>query len=1173
MRHLIPSSYCIINWLLRITMLLYTIRLTLLFGLILTGHCSLLAQVTWDDGAGDGLWSSPLNWSTNAVPGNNDDVQIIGNFTVTVSSSDSCRSLILQSEDLNSRNVTLNITSGARLGIGGTVIVNDRDRTDNDARIVVSGGSSLITGGDFSMIKNGSAQVGNDMVLTLNDDQSLVRIGGDLYLTFSSGVDNTERGLVLNQNSRLEATNIFVSLNGINQSDNLVTLNQSGVAGDSAVVMISNNVRITNSSLTYDCVFDLDFESRFEIGNDLIYGSLGRNLHFSLDRDAQLAVSNDIDITKGGDGDVLISLNENNAGSAADAQMTVGGNLMINKNDGDATTISFRQDADLVVAGDFELSVSNTDDDDDDLSITLRNQSGIDIGQDFLITYDETTRNPELRVSTYNDATLDVDRDLIVTLNDANLSYFRINDNATWTVGRNFTFSNSPLSLYMTLDLDDNGTFNVGNDVSITNPTTINSPTAINILIDGDAIWNVTGNLTLNQTGNDHLNVFLNNSINGTAADAQLTVGGDLTVNKVNGDHFRLYLRDGSTLHVLGDLDIDYGDTEGTNDEFAIEMYNTSSVLIDGSADIFYNNNFAGAVLDFRFEMEDTTRFIVGPIGGPYNTESFTIQSRAGSDTEIELDDTAFIQVNGDFNLLKNGAANFDVILNRFSGSGAEIEVHGDLDLNNGEDADRLFIQLHENAILDVANNIDMIDAFSVGKVELELNDSAKIELGGNFLRSASPNNFGILDANDNGTVEYNSSTQTQLFAEDAGAGTDAFDYQHVIINNSFGTAPQVTMEGTAMVHSGITFTNGILASTTTELLRIDDNATSTGANDNSHVDGPVEKVGNDAFSFPTGDQGNWRQIDIGAPASTSAAFRAEYFNDNPNNGGFDTSALGPGVHRTTGCFYWILERTSSTNSVPVSLSWETCQVYNLASVVVGRWDGANWQNEGNGGTTGGIAPAFGTVVSAANVSNFNRAFTLATINALNPLPVELLSFDATLDGDEVLLDWTTASETNNAQFVVERSANGIDFTPILEQPGAGMSTSPLTYQDIDRNPLIGQSYYRLRQIDFDGQSELSSAVSIFYQALAGAPSVDVYPNPSEGRSISLKLSGFPADQPVLCEVRDVSGRPVVQQRLLTNAQGHGHSMINLEQALAAGLYLISATQGEHTVSTRLIVR
>lgn len=114
----------------------------------------------------------------------------------------------------------------------------------------------------------------------------------------------------------------------------------------------------------------------------------------------------------------------------------------------------------------------------------------------------------------------------------------------------------------------------------------------------------------------------------------------------------------------------------------------------------------------------------------------------------------------------------------------------------------------------------------------------------------------------------------------------------------------------------------------------------------------------------------------------------------------------------------------------------------------------------------------------------------------VNPLPVELVSFDAIADHTkrEVDLVWTTASEINNAYFTIEKSVDGMDWRLVGHVDGAGNSNELKNYKLLDPAPSEGLSYYRLKQTDYDGTETLEGIRSVNF-----APNVvfKVYPNPS----------------------------------------------------------------------------
>jgi len=115
----------------------------------------------------------------------------------------------------------------------------------------------------------------------------------------------------------------------------------------------------------------------------------------------------------------------------------------------------------------------------------------------------------------------------------------------------------------------------------------------------------------------------------------------------------------------------------------------------------------------------------------------------------------------------------------------------------------------------------------------------------------------------------------------------------------------------------------------------------------------------------------------------------------------------------------------------------------------------------------------------ATEFNNQSSPGTFISLGTPNSLPVELTYFNAILDQNKVKVDWSTASQRDNDYFTIERSTDGTNFESIGKVNGAGTTTDHLDYDFTDVKPIEGLSYYRLRQTDFNGESEIFNAVSI----------------------------------------------------------------------------------------------
>ena len=214
------------------------------------------------------------------------------------------------------------------------------------------------------------------------------------------------------------------------------------------------------------------------------------------------------------------------------------------------------------------------------------------------------------------------------------------------------------------------------------------------------------------------------------------------------------------------------------------------------------------------------------------------------------------------------------------------------------------------------------------------------------------------------------------------GADSQAIEYGNGVsptinrleINKS---ANSLTLNVPVTIGISAAFMNGIINSTSSAYLDFTDNAITSNASNLSFVDGTVRKTGDDAFVFPTGNGGYYRPVSISAPANSADHFTAQYY--------YTSQAFGmnkdAAILTMSDCEYWTLDRTGGNSNVNVTLGWNSllCLKYgitDLSHMRVIRWNGTQWQNHGNGVTTGNTTA--GTVRTAAPVTTFSP-FTLGS--------------------------------------------------------------------------------------------------------------------------------------------------------------------------------------------------
>lgn len=142
-------------------------------------------------------------------------------------------------------------------------------------------------------------------------------------------------------------------------------------------------------------------------------------------------------------------------------------------------------------------------------------------------------------------------------------------------------------------------------------------------------------------------------------------------------------------------------------------------------------------------------------------------------------------------------------------------------------------------------------------------------------------------------------------------------------------------------------------------------------------------------------------------------------------------------------------------------------------------------------------------IVFANQSITLDGYYTLATKDfTLSPLPVELVSFDASLAERKVVLNWQTASELNSNYFDILRSNDGQNWSSIGTVPANGSSQVIIDYTLTDSSPMDGVSYYRLKQVDLNGNFYLSDIRSINNSSKVNQ--VKIYPNPTDNGLVTI---------------------------------------------------------------------
>ena len=195
-------------------------------------------------------------------------------------------------------------------------------------------------------------------------------------------------------------------------------------------------------------------------------------------------------------------------------------------------------------------------------------------------------------------------------------------------------------------------------------------------------------------------------------------------------------------------------------------------------------------------------------------------------------------------------------------------------------------------------------------------------------------------------------------------------------------------------------------------------------------------------------------------------------------------------------------------------------------------------------------------------------------------IPVELVSFTSSIINNTVGLNWITATELNNSGFEIQRSLSptpslnegalgNSDWQKIGFVNGNGTSTEVHSYSFIDANPVTGISYYRLKQIDFDGTFDYSNIVEVVYGAVAEFALEQNYPNPFNPTTkinYSIKEKGN-----VELKIFDLLGSEIAT--LVNEEKTPGNYEVFFDASnLSSGVYLYTIKAGSFVQTRKMLL-
>lgn len=794
----------------------------------------------------------------------------------------------------------------------------------------------------------------------------------------------------------------------------------------------------------------------------------------------------------------------------------------------------------------------------------LTNNDDLDIGNDLNIRQNASFRNP-------GTSTTDIGDDILMEgstdlQNDGTIT---VNDDIVLRNGHPDIFNNGTITATGDLDARSTSTINnytgavfntarttIRNDAIYTNDGTHNATSTITFTNNAE-LTNNTGAF-FGVIGTGAASIFLQNSATVTNAvgatlqsrrQFELQAAG-VTVSNNGLIRWRQDFQNNGDFSGTGTMEVYDNHTANTR------IYGTSTATTPFIIHQLVINRTGGIVTQERSTR--WTNDVTVPANVEYEIETGLYNTVIEGNFTIEA--TATFDLQGDAKITLEGdmTNNGTVIPNN-----STVEFQGGTDkLINGSSTTNFYnlINNKNTATLDLEANIIVQNDLTNTDGTFNISSGFEATIQGDFINNTTFN------AENNTLVSFTGAANSDI------SGSNAVVFADLTINK---TGADVDLSREVEVREDLTLTSGLVNSSSTNLLILRDNATSTVGNANSYVNGVMRKIGDDAFVFPVGKGGRWARIAISSLAATDVDdfFEAEY-----SIGNSPITPTNVPLNHVSTLEHWDLNRgntdgSGGTTQARVTLYWEDgtwSQIQEstpgILDLAVANWSGGAWHNRA-GNIIGTIAS--GDITTPALQAVFGP-FTFGSITGDSPLPIRLLDFQAKqLEDTQTYLTWQTASEENSSHFEVERSTDAINFETIADLEAQGFSASLQNYSSIDTRPQEGINYYRLKMVDQDNTFEYSEIVAVNFENIERLEVSKIYPNPFT-TTINLELSLL-SNQKYQVVLRNLQGK-IVWSKEVTNKIS-GKQTIKLENLnhLPNATYLLEIIQNNEKIIKRVV--
>ena len=539
------------------------------------------------------------------------------------------------------------------------------------------------------------------------------------------------------------------------------------------------------------------------------------------------------------------------------------------------------------------------------------------------------------------------------------------------------------------------------------------------------------------------------------------------------------------TIYNTSDKDFIVGDNsfEITN---AIDFSGTGNILANSSlSKIIFSGTSSQLIPSSHMENQTITNLEINNIAG------VTLAGSLAVTKELKLSD-----------------GNLSILSNTLEVQGSLNYINGDL--VGGNNSNLIIHECETNIYLQAVtvNNLNLNSSNGLSlSGDITINGSLQLEIGTLSINSHKLTIGGIIERT-SGVISAESNFDLIEFANSLDfsipLGCFSGEVNSIRINGA-----GITLSENLTITKSLEFISGNISTGNNVVVFTENCIPVTGAGPYKCINGYCRKIGNTSFEFPVGTDIFYAPISISdaqGGGNSSDYFTASYHHQMPHEL-YDSTQYEEEIIKISEKEFWILNRFG-TNNVTVTLSWDyqSGLITSLPDLTVARWDGSMWNDEGNVITTGNTKK--GTIKSNY-ISDFSP-FTLASKDYHENLllPIELVNFYGICSDFCRDIRWETISEINNDFFELEWSPNGKEWYLLDKVDGAGNANSVSEYLVKDFTNFKKQTFYRLKQYDFDATCH--SLIMIYQEACPSSNNTicEIYPNPSAS-FINIEVADF----------------------------------------------------------------